>query len=67
MGEILADAGQWGTPVRFDRNGRPNMFVLATGVNHAGEPEFEITHVFWAPENPFDDRPDNREIINPVD
>jgi hypothetical protein len=60
--EILSDAGQWGTPVRFDQNGRPDMFVMAVGVNHAGDPELEITHVFWAPEVPaeFADRDGDR-------
>jgi hypothetical protein len=53
--EILADAGQWGTPVRFDKSGRPNMFVMPIGVNHEGEMEFEITHVLWAPVDPFGD------------
>jgi hypothetical protein len=58
MAEIMADAGQWGMPVAFDKQGRPNKFVLPIGVNHAGEHEFEITHVLWAPIEPeeFKDR-----------
>lgn len=48
LGEILNDAGQWGMPVRFDKQGRPNVFMLPTGVNDEGEPEFTLTHVFWA-------------------
>ena len=47
--EIIAGAGQWGAPVRFDANGRPNVFIMPIGVNHAGEAEFTLTHVFWAP------------------
>jgi len=49
MQEIMADAEQWGTPVAFDGKGRPNVFVMPIGVNHAGEHEFTLTHVFWAP------------------
>lgn len=53
MAEILADAGQFGTPIRYDSTGRPNVFVTPVGVNHAGELELELTHVLWAPINPF--------------
>lgn len=53
MAEILADAGQFGTPIRYDSAGRPNVFVIPVGVNHAGELELELTHVLWAPINPF--------------
>ncbi|HEY0593065.1 MAG TPA: hypothetical protein VGF40_14935, partial [Thermoanaerobaculia bacterium] len=49
MDEILADAGQWGTPVRFDGKGRPSLFILEIGSNHEGAPERVITHVLWAP------------------
>lgn len=49
IGEILADAGQWGTPVRFDGEGRPNVFILVTGMSKNGEAEFEVTHILWAP------------------
>jgi len=45
--EIMADAGQWGTPVRFDELGRPNVFIMPTGMNKDGETEFEVTHVLW--------------------
>jgi hypothetical protein len=61
MGEIMADAGQWGMPIRFDREGRPNVFMLPIGVDHEGNPEFELTHVFWAPVDPFEGRFDPRE------
>ena len=52
--EIMTDAGQWGTPIRFDAQGRPSVFAMPVGVNHeTGEMDMEITHVFWAPEDPF--------------
>jgi len=54
LGEILADAGQWGTPVRYDAQGRPTVFVMPLGVNHEGELEADITHVTWAPIDPFE-------------
>jgi hypothetical protein len=54
MDEIMAEAGQWGMPVRFDAQGRPNVFVLPIGVNHAGEPQTMLTHVLWAPIDPFE-------------
>lgn len=50
--EIVADAGQWGTPVRFDEEGRPNMFIMVTGMSKNGEAEFEVTYIFWAPFGP---------------
>ncbi len=53
MEEILADADQWGVPVHFDGQGRPNVFKMPVGVNHEGEDEFNLVHVFWAPEDPF--------------
>lgn len=49
--EIMADAGQWGTPVRFDELGRPNVFIMPTGMNKDGETEFEVTHVLWTPDS----------------
>lgn len=48
--EIMADADQWGAPVAFDAKGRPNVFVMPVRVDHKGEHEFRLTHVFWAPE-----------------
>lgn len=57
MDEILANAGQWGTPVNFDSMGRPNVFVLYLGENHEGHDEKMITHVFWAPVDPFGEEP----------
>ena len=51
--EIMAEAGQWGTPIRFNNEGRPTVFLMPVGVDHAGENMFELTHVLWAPENPF--------------
>ncbi|HUP59741.1 MAG TPA: hypothetical protein VNA69_04915 [Thermoanaerobaculia bacterium] len=54
--EIMADASQWGAPVRFDKAGRPNLFAMPVGLNDAGETEIMFTHVFWAPINPFEGR-----------
>lgn len=49
--EILLDAGQWGTPVRFSAQGLPTVFVLTIAPEHEGAPHgAEITHVLWAPE-----------------
>jgi hypothetical protein len=54
-GEILNNAPEeWGTAVRFDANGKPNMFVKIVP-NHEGEHfGLEIIDVFWAPEDPFE-------------
>jgi hypothetical protein len=52
MAEILSDAGQWGTPIHWDAQGRPNVFALVTGRNAAGELEFDLTHVLWDPDFP---------------
>lgn len=52
--EILADAGQWGAPIRFDQYGRPTLFVLHLGRDDQGRDQKEITHVLWAPIDPFD-------------
>ena len=49
MHEIIAGADQWGAPIRFDSKGRPSVFIMPIGVNHAGEQEFTLTHVLWAP------------------
>ncbi|HEY5610310.1 MAG TPA: hypothetical protein VIL97_03815 [Thermoanaerobaculia bacterium] len=53
-GELLADADQWGTPVRYDKAGRPNVFVRPMGVGHDGLLQMDVTHVFWAPIDPFE-------------
>lgn len=63
--EILARADQWGTPIHFDGNGRPDIFMMPTGMNHEGELEAEITHVFWAPEDPFDGERPGPEVLQP--
>lgn len=55
--EIYFKADQWGTPIAFDGNGKPNVFRLKVGANHEGHDEEILTHVFWAPEDPFQDRP----------
>ena len=55
MEEILYDAGQWGTPIGFDAEGRPNVFVLRFQTDDLGAHE-EVTHVLWAPFDPFPER-----------
>lgn len=52
--EYMNKADQWGTPVEFDDQGRPTLFVLETGHDEA-----ELTHVFWAPVDPFADEDDS--------
>ncbi|HYI09537.1 MAG TPA: hypothetical protein VEK57_10780 [Thermoanaerobaculia bacterium] len=57
--EILADAGQWGMPVKFNDKGMPTVFVRAISGNHNGgdhDENFkgEVTHVLWVPEDPFE-------------
>jgi hypothetical protein len=56
MSELLSDAGQWGTPIHYDGQGRPNVFALPTGRNANGELEFDLTHVLWAPDFPGNGR-----------
>lgn len=55
--ELIADAGQWGTPISYDGMGRPDVFFRASLIapHHGGDhiSDGEITHVFWAPINPF--------------
>jgi len=48
VGELMADAAQWGTPVRYDAQGRPNLFVQPVGVGSDGALEMNITFVTWA-------------------
>lgn len=59
MVEILHKADQWGTPIRFNDDGLPTVFFLKTGTSHDdhGNPidDGELRHVFWAPEDPFED------------
>ena len=62
--EVLADAGQWGMPIRFDKQGRPNVFMMPIGVDHEGHPKFDLTHVFWAPTDPFEGQ---ERIVNPIE
>ena len=57
--EIMADASDWGVPVRFDGQGRPNVFAKST-VDRNGEHGLDLMHVFWAPIDPFGDG-DDRE------
>ncbi len=68
INEILFDADQWGTPVKFNDKGLPTVFVLRVpGSDHAGD-HHEVHHVLWAPEEPEEAR-QLREIeqrdINP--
>jgi hypothetical protein len=61
--EFLAKADQWGEPIAFDPEGRPTVFFRQVAPNHEGphpdEPmiDGELIDVFWAPEDPFADRP----------
>jgi hypothetical protein len=69
MEEIMSKADQWGTPIAFDSEGRPSIFYRPVAPNHGGahdEPitEGELTHVFWAPVDPFDRPEDGRDGIN---
>jgi len=57
--EMMADAGQFGTPIAFDGQGRPNVFMMPIGVNGAGELQYNLTHVFWAPIDPFENEDRN--------
>jgi len=60
--EILRDADQWGTPVRFNSHGQPTIFVMVIAPEHDDEPlGAEITHVLWAPEPIEVDGPSERE------
>ena len=54
--ELLNKAEQWGEPIAFDPEGRPTTFVRKTAPQHGSEEHgLEITDIFWAPEDPFDD------------
>lgn len=52
--EFMLKADQWGTPMKFNPAGQPTVFFLKTGTNHEGHDEGMLTHIFWAPEDPFD-------------
>lgn len=54
MEEITSDADDdKGVAVRFDDQGRPNVFVKPIAMNaETGELEVEITHILWLPELP---------------
>lgn len=58
VGEILANADQWGSPVSFDGNGRPDVFYLKTGTDDGGHDHASLVHVFWAPFPIADDETD---------
>lgn len=51
--EMVSDVDDnLGVPVHFDQKGRPNVFVLPTGLNAAGEVEMDITRIFWTLDGP---------------
>ena len=59
--EYMAGADQWGTPIAFDAEGRPSVFFLRVAPEHGGHhgrEEARLTHVFWAPVDPFADTPE---------
>ena len=47
-GELVA-AGQWGTAIGFDAEGRANLFAMTVGHDENGDDVVEYTHVVWAP------------------
>lgn len=57
--EFMNRADQWGEPIRFNDQGQPTVFFLKTGTTHddQGNPvdNGNLIHVFWAPEDPFED------------
>jgi hypothetical protein len=58
--EYMADAGQWGTPIAFDPQGRPTVFFQKASPNHGGNhhpADGDYVDIFWAPE-PIDDEGD---------
>ena len=63
-GEIINDAPEaWGVPVHFDGNGKPSLFVKVIAPNHDDEEGgLEITHVLWAPEDPFENKGDRGDL-----
>lgn len=75
--EILADAGQWGMPVKFNDRGQPTVFVMPVAPNHEGDhdeedggygkPGLEVVHVLWAPEDPFEGRGPQDPELDPRD
>lgn len=58
--EIMAKADQWGIPIAFDAQGRPNVFWRPVGPSHDlpnGPGKImngELIDVFWAPVDPFE-------------
>jgi hypothetical protein len=50
--ETVTGPFEWGTPIHYDGQGRPNVFVLVTGRAPNGELQFELTHVLWAQDFP---------------
>ena len=47
--EILSDADQWGTPIRFNDKGLPTVFIMKVAPEHDQHGD-RVTHVLWAPE-----------------
>lgn len=66
--ELMANADQWGTPISFDAKGRPNVFMMRViSPNHGDDDHGDgvnLTHVFWAPVDPFEGERPNVDHIN---
>ena len=53
--EFLNKADQWGTPIAFDPEGRPTLFMLKVAPTHENHgADTELIDVFWAPVDPFE-------------
>lgn len=56
--DLMGMADQWGVPIGYDRDGRPNRFERYLGNDSlTGDREVVITHVFWAPDAQRNDSP----------
>ncbi|HXI11170.1 MAG TPA: hypothetical protein VNM92_00795 [Thermoanaerobaculia bacterium] len=56
--DLMGMNDQWGTPIGYDREGRPNQFERFLGNDSVtGERETLITHIFWAPDAQQKDAP----------
>src|SRR5688572_8238732 len=56
--EFMNKAEQWGTPITFDEEGRPTLFMQKVAPNHGGVDhgtDFDLVDVLWAPVDPFED------------
>jgi len=50
---LNADVQDWGMPVRWNAMGQPTVFAKPSA-DHDGHHGVDLTHVFWAPFDPFD-------------